>query len=105
MHIKAKKYAVHLSDESMRCPFPMNCLCSTCRLTLIPGGLSASRKLSRRARVGSKVLDRYPLGLFRDSKSSGAVRIAPDVLMRRRASIERVAKGLRKSLPELFRRA
>jgi len=33
LHIKAKKYAVHLSDESTRCPFPMNCLCSTCRLT------------------------------------------------------------------------
>ena len=26
------------SDEPMRCPFPMNCLFSTCRLTLIPGG-------------------------------------------------------------------
>jgi len=33
LHIKAKKYAVHLSDESTRCPFPMNRLCSTCRLT------------------------------------------------------------------------
>jgi len=44
LHIKAKKYAVHLSDEPMRCPFPMNCLFSTCRLTLIPGGWSATRK-------------------------------------------------------------
>src|SRR5437879_5875057 len=31
----------------MRCPFPMNCLSSTCRLTLIPGGWSANRKLAR----------------------------------------------------------
>ncbi len=44
MHIKAKKYAVHLSDEPMRCPFPMKYLFSTCRLTLIPGGWSAIRK-------------------------------------------------------------
>ena len=29
MHIKAKNYAVHLSDEPMRYPFPMNCLLST----------------------------------------------------------------------------
>src|SRR6266404_780039 len=42
LHIKGKKYAVHLSDEPMRCPFPMNCLCSTCRLTLIPGEWSAT---------------------------------------------------------------
>src|SRR5205814_1517509 len=33
LHIKAKKYAVHLSDESTRCPFPMNYLCSAYRLT------------------------------------------------------------------------
>jgi hypothetical protein len=45
LHIKAKKYAVHLSDEPMRCPFPMNCLFSTCRLTLTPGGWSATQKL------------------------------------------------------------
>src|SRR5258708_36453488 len=30
----------------MRCPFRMNCLCSTCRLTLIPGEWSAIRKLA-----------------------------------------------------------
>src|ERR1700704_3645191 len=46
LHIKAKKHAVHLSDEPMRCPFPMNCSCSTCRLTLIPGEWSTIRKLS-----------------------------------------------------------
>ena len=36
----------HLSDEPRRCTFPMNCLYSTCRLTLIPDGWSATRKLS-----------------------------------------------------------
>src|SRR6266478_879569 len=38
LHIEAKKYAVHLSDEPTRCTFPMNCLYSTCRFTLIPDG-------------------------------------------------------------------
>jgi hypothetical protein len=33
------------------CPFPMNCLCSTCRLTLIPGGWSVNLPFSRYARV------------------------------------------------------
>jgi hypothetical protein len=47
LHIKAKKYAVHLSDEPRRCTFPMNCLCSTCGLTLIPDGWSAMGKQSR----------------------------------------------------------
>jgi len=47
IHIKAKKYAVL---EPMRCPFPMNCLFSTCRLTLIPAGWSATRKLLQKSR-------------------------------------------------------
>jgi hypothetical protein len=38
----------HLSDEPRRCTFPMNCLYSTCRLTLIPDGLSATLPLSVR---------------------------------------------------------
>src|SRR5204862_7094311 len=39
LQIKQKKYRSPKrgADEV---PFPMNCLCSTCRLTLIPGGLS-----------------------------------------------------------------
>ena|SRR5437868_5236046 len=37
---QGEEVAVNLSDEPMSSPFPMNCLCSTCRLTLIPGGLS-----------------------------------------------------------------
>jgi hypothetical protein len=52
LHIKAKKYAVHLSDEPRRCTFPMNCLYSTCRLTLIPDGWSANRKLARNRVLG-----------------------------------------------------
>jgi hypothetical protein len=53
LHIKAKKFAVHLSDEPMRCPFPINCLCSTCRRTLIPSRWSANRKLpSGETRIG-----------------------------------------------------
>src|SRR6266566_497083 len=51
LHIKAKKCAVHLSDEPMRCPFPMNCLCSTCGLTLIPGGWWETLSLSDCGRV------------------------------------------------------
>src|SRR5882762_1163782 len=46
--ISRRRSIVHLSDEPMSCPFPMNCLCSTCRLTLIPGGLSAIWKLDGR---------------------------------------------------------
>jgi hypothetical protein len=34
----------------------MNCLCSTCRLTLIPGGWSAIRKYSK---MGTRA-DQYP---------------------------------------------
>src|SRR5246127_2314952 len=37
----------------MRCPFPMKYLFSTCRLTLIPGGWSATWKLSRNRVRGS----------------------------------------------------
>src|SRR5437899_4839663 len=49
LHIKAKKHPVDVSDEPMRCPFRMNCLCSTCRLTLIPGEWSANKKLTIRS--------------------------------------------------------
>src|SRR6267378_5521799 len=56
LHIKAKKYAVHLSDESTRCPFPMNCLCSTCRLT----------------NSGRFVGKPYLTGLWKGSPSSGS---------------------------------
>src|ERR1700693_352535 len=53
LHIKAKKFAVHLSDEPMGCQFPINCLCSTCRRTLIPSRGSANRKLpSSETRIG-----------------------------------------------------
>jgi hypothetical protein len=41
----------HLSDEPRRCTFPMNCLYSTCRLTLIPDGWSTNRKLADYFRV------------------------------------------------------
>src|SRR5882762_4263580 len=47
--ISRRRSIVHLSDEPMSCPFPMNCLCSTCRLTLIQGGLSASRSATCKA--------------------------------------------------------
>src|SRR5258706_12851209 len=40
---------IHLSGEPMRCPFPMNCLCSTCRLTMNPGGWSANRRATCKA--------------------------------------------------------
>ncbi len=40
-----------LSDEPMRCPFPMKYLFSTCRLTLIPGGWSTTRKLLQKLRL------------------------------------------------------
>src|SRR5258708_16925944 len=33
----------------MRCPFPMNCLCSTCGLTLIPGEWSATLRATCKA--------------------------------------------------------
>jgi hypothetical protein len=41
----------HLSDEPRRCTFPMNCLYSTCRLTLIPDGWSANLPLPDYGRV------------------------------------------------------
>src|SRR5882757_1016100 len=43
--ISRRRSIVHLSDEPMSCPFPTNCSCSTCRLTLIPGGWSAIRNV------------------------------------------------------------
>src|SRR2546423_12209823 len=50
LQIKQKKYRSPKrgADEL---PFPMNCLCSTCRLTLIPGGLSGTLPLSDYGRV------------------------------------------------------
>src|SRR5712671_6011868 len=47
--ISRQRSMVHLSDEPMSCPFPMNCLCSTCRLTLIPAGLSATLRATWKA--------------------------------------------------------
>src|SRR5258708_24510692 len=35
----------HLSDEPMRCPFPINCLYSTCRRTLVPSRWLANSRL------------------------------------------------------------
>src|SRR5579863_9463975 len=43
--LKAKKFAVHISDEPMRCPFPISCLCSTSRRAQIPSRWSPNRKL------------------------------------------------------------
>jgi len=60
LHIKAKKHAVHLSDEPIRCPFPMNCLCSTCRLTLIPGECRLYGSNPRWAPCGSVPGSRFP---------------------------------------------
>src|ERR1700676_534414 len=39
----------HLSDEPRRCTFPMNCLYSTCGLTLIPDGWSATLRATCKA--------------------------------------------------------
>jgi hypothetical protein len=53
----------HLSDEPRRCTFPMNCLYSTCRLTLIPDVWSATLPLQDWGRVAR---DSPQIGLVRD---------------------------------------
>src|ERR1700730_7604532 len=82
LQIKQKKYRSPKrgADEL---PFPMNCLCSTCRLTLIPGGLSASTEViqeqshSQHARTEAHVVVN-PIGWAAVVMQSGHVTAHPD---------------------------